>query len=205
MDHAFPCGNLSLDFVGSLRARRDESPIEMLTSPARLDSWFDESGIVDARPGSRPTDVSRAITLREAIYSLVSSRMAGQPYDARSLSVVNDVASEPPVVPQLTGGGRRTEATPSQALSTVARDAIEILGGPDASLLKECSRPGCTQTYLDRSRGGRREWCAMETCGNKMKAAAYRARKREAASLSGGRTASSATPSSTSPTRPSSQ
>ena len=66
----------------------------------------------------------------------------------------------------------------SGALSAVARDAINILGGPEAELLKECSRPGCTQTYLDASRGGRREWGAMETCGNKMKAAAYRARKR---------------------------
>ncbi|WP_332662232.1 CGNR zinc finger domain-containing protein [Aeromicrobium sp.] len=178
MDHAFPCGNLSLDFVGTLRARRDESPTEMLTSPARLDSWFTESGIVDGDTASRPGDVTAAIALREAIYSLVAARMAGAAFDGSALSVVNDAARKPSVIPQLTPGGRRTQATPVQALSTVARDAINILGGPDADLLKECSRPGCTQTYLDTSRGRRREWCAMETCGNKMKAAAYRARKR---------------------------
>jgi len=179
MDHAFPCGNLSLDFVGSLRARRDESPIEMLTSPARLDSWFAESGLVDAPTTSRPADVTAAIALREAIYDLVSARMAGKAYATASLAVVNEAARKPSVVPQLTREGRRTEATPAQALSTVAREAVAILGGPEAALLKECSRPGCTQTYLDTSRGGRREWCAMETCGNKMKAAAYRARKRD--------------------------
>jgi predicted RNA-binding Zn ribbon-like protein len=81
-------------------------------------------------------------------------------------------------VPRLTASGRRTGATPDQALSSIARDAIEVLSGPDAELLKECGRPECTQVYLDRSRGARREWCAMETCGNKMKAAAYRARKK---------------------------
>ena len=179
MDHAFPCGNLSLDFVGTLRARRDTSPTEMLTSAARLDSWFAESGTVDSGTSSRPADVTAAITLREAIYSLVTARMTGKAYAPEALSVVNDSARKPSVIPQLTREGRRTEATSAQALSTVARDAIDILGGPQAALLKECSRPGCTQTYLDASRGGRREWCAMETCGNKMKAAAYRARKRD--------------------------
>jgi len=179
MDHAFPCGSLSLDFVGTLRARRDAAPIEMLTSTDRLDSWFAESGIVDAPTTSRPADVAAATTLREAIYALVSARMAGRAYGKADLALVNEAARKPPVVPQLTRDGRHTEATPAQALSTVARDAIDILGGPEAALLKECSRPGCTQTYLDTSRGGRREWCAMETCGNKMKAAAYRARKRD--------------------------
>ena len=179
MDHAFPCGNLSLDFVGTLRARRDESPIEMLTTPARLDSWFDESGIVDSEITSRRGDVTAAIELREAIYSLVTARMTGKAYDKAALSLVNASARKPSVIPQLTRAGRRTEANPAQALSTVARDAIDILGGPEGALLKECSRPGCTQTYVDTSRGGRREWCAMETCGNKMKAAAYRARKRD--------------------------
>ncbi len=178
MDHAFPCGNLSLDFIGTLRARRDESPTEMLTSPSRLDSWFDESGIVDQAAPSRQTDVRSAVELREAIYALVVARMAGQAYDRTAMTLVNDAARKPSVVPQLTRDGRRTDATAAQALSTVARDAINILGGPEAALLKECSRPGCTQAYLDTSRGGRREWCAMETCGNKMKAAAYRARKR---------------------------
>jgi predicted RNA-binding Zn ribbon-like protein len=178
MDHAFPCGNLSLDFVGTLRARRDTSPIEMLTTAARLDSWFAESGTVEGGTSSRPADVTTAIALREAIYALVTARMSGTAYDQAALSLVNDSARHPSVIPQLTRGGRHTEGTPGQALSTVARDAISILGGPEASLLKECARPGCTQTYLDTSRGGRREWCAMETCGNKMKAAAYRARKR---------------------------
>ncbi|WP_244287435.1 CGNR zinc finger domain-containing protein [Amycolatopsis rubida] len=87
-------------------------------------------------------------------------------------------AARPDAVPQLTRTGRQVRATAAQALSTVAQAAVTILGGPDADLLKECGRPECTQVYLDHSRGSRREWCAMATCGNKMKAAAYRARQR---------------------------
>ena len=179
MDHAFPCGNLALDFVGTLRARRSPAPTEMLTTPARLDSWFEESRLVDGDARSTTADVDDAITLREAIYHLVAARMAEKPYDRSSLAIVNDFARTPSVIPQLSSSGHLTEASASQALSSVARDAVDILGGSRASLLKECSRPECTQTYLDQSRGGRREWCAMETCGNKMKARAYRARQRE--------------------------
>nr|WP_272925142.1 CGNR zinc finger domain-containing protein [Streptomyces sp. SID8377] len=48
-------------------------------------------------------------------------------------------------------------------------------------MLRECARPECTQVYLDHSRGRRREWCAMRTCGNRVKAAAFRARHRTTA------------------------
>jgi len=98
------------------------------------------------------------------------------------MTVLNKAARTPPPTPRLTATGKQTEATPAQALSAVARQAIDILGGPEAALLKECGRPECTQVYLDRSRGFRREWCAMTTCGNRMKAAAYRSRRREHAS-----------------------
>ena len=94
--------------------------------------------------------------------------------------MVNDTACKPAAAPQLTASGRRTDATSQEALSTVARHAVELLSGPDVPLLKECGNPECTRVYIDRSRGGRRQWCAMEPCGNKLKAAAYRARKRQA-------------------------
>ena len=64
-------------------------------------------------------------------------------------------------------------------LAEIARDAVAVLAEPD-SPLKECGRPDCTRIYLDRSRGARRTWCGMEECGNRVKAAAYRARKRGA-------------------------
>jgi predicted RNA-binding Zn ribbon-like protein len=178
MEHAFPCGDPSLDFVGTLRARRNKVPFDMLRSPASLDAWFRESGVADAGTGCRPSDVREAVILREAIYSLVMARMRGENFEEGALALVNRAARTPPAVPQLTPVGRRIEATPAQAMSTVARDAIDMVSGQEAPLLKECANPECTQVYVDHSRGARREWCAMDSCGNKMKAAAYRARKR---------------------------
>jgi predicted RNA-binding Zn ribbon-like protein len=72
----------------------------------------------------------------------------------------------------------RTSGSVDNALATLARETVEIVGGEEAALLRECARPGCTQVYLDRSRGRRREWCAMKTCGNRVKASKFRERHR---------------------------
>lgn len=179
MMHTFKCGAPVLDFVGTLRARRNAVPTEMLISPESLEAWFRESGLVDGDTPCEPSDLREAIALREAVYRLVAATLAGDDYDADALAVVNDMARTPSAVPQLVQrGSRRVEATPGQALSSIARQAVQLLGGPEAALLKECSRGECTQVYLDRSHGSRREWCAMDPCGNRIKAAAYRARKR---------------------------
>lgn len=181
MEHAFPCGTLALDFVGTLRARRNALPREMLGVPASLDAWCRESGLADEVTPATDADLARAVDLREAIYTLVAARLFGEPADQAAVTLLNAVAAPPPVVPRLTPDGRHVTATAAQALSAVARQAVDILGGEEADLLKECGRPECTQVYLDHSRGFRREWCAMRTCGSRMKAAAYRSRKREAA------------------------
>lgn len=178
MLHVFKCGAPMLDFVGTLRARRNATPTEMFTSPESLEAWFHESGLVDGDMPCEPSDVERAVALREAVYLLVAATVAGDEYDADALALVNGTALTPSAVPQLTRQGRRVGATPQQALSSIARQTVRLLGGPEAAFLKECSRPECTQVYLDRSRGGRREWCSMDPCGNRIKAAAYRARNR---------------------------
>ena len=178
MEHAFPCGNAALDFVGTLRARRNAAPLEKLRAPKNLDAWFRESGVSEVDPASAQLDLDKAVALREAVYDLIAARLAGRDYDERALAFVNDAARAPSTVPQLGRDGKYIRASADQALSAVARDAIEILGGPDGALLKECNRPECTQVFIDRSRGFRREWCAMKTCGNRVKGATYRARQR---------------------------
>ncbi|MFH8516875.1 CGNR zinc finger domain-containing protein [Streptomyces gelaticus] len=179
LDHVFVCGNPALDFAATLRARRSVR-FEMLVTPERLRAWYLESGIVDAVFPGDQADVDRAKTVREAVYQLVTARRLGEEYADEALDVLNGAARRPPAAPQLTASGRWTEATPDEALSTVARHAVELLSGPDIPLLKECGNPECTRIYIDRSRGVRRQWCGMESCGNKIKAAAYRARKKGA-------------------------
>lgn len=178
LDHVFVCGHPALDFAATLRARRS-ARFEMFVSPERLNAWYLESGLVDAITPGEEDDVRAATTVREAVYRLVTDRRLGEEFDRQALAVLNAAARKAPATPQLTLAGRHTEATPEQALATVARQAVELLSGPDVPLLKECGNPECTRVYIDRSRGMRRQWCGMESCGNKIKAAAYRARKKD--------------------------
>jgi len=182
--HAFPSGTLALDFVGTRRKRRNDAPVEKLESPGDVDAWLTESGIVDdAEPAATPpaddADLAAGIQLREAIHALMRARMAGDPLPADAVDLVNAAAAEPPLGIRITDDGPRRYGTPRQAYSSLAREAVSIASGADGALLRECGRPECTQIYLDRSRGHRREWCSMATCGNRMKAAAYRARQRD--------------------------
>ena len=177
----FKCDSTSLDFIGTLKSRREEHPIEVLLTPEDAAGWFRESGIVDETLSFSARDLGRARDLRAAVAAVVDAHLAGTPYPTDALETLNDVAGKPAPVPQLTRAGRTISATPERAMSAIARDAIEILTGPTAELIKECSRDGCNQVYVDRSRGGRREWCAMDPCGNRIKAREYRARKAGAA------------------------
>lgn len=178
MIHAFPCGTLALDFVGTLRARRNEEPTEKLASGTDLDAWFLESGLLPDAPSADDGDLGRAVVLREAVYALVWARLHDRPLPGEAVETVNSFAAAPPLTPVLGSDGWSRVGDASQALSQVAREAVEIVGGEQAALLRECGRPECTQVYLDHSRGRRREWCSMATCGSRMKAAAYRARQR---------------------------
>ncbi|PWI15322.1 hypothetical protein DI272_14965 [Streptomyces sp. Act143] len=178
MRHVFPCGTPALDFVGTLQERRTPAPIERIGSPALLDSWFVEAGLLDRRPGSDGSDLRAALELREAIYALLKARLTARPRPVWAVIAVNRQAAGMPVVMRLDAAGTSRSGRAAQALTELAREAVEILAGEEATLLRECGRPDCTHVYLDRSRGRRREWCAMRSCGNRVKAAALRARRR---------------------------
>ena len=170
----FPCGDVSLDFLGTRQRRQDAKPTEFFTSPERVGAWFREAGLTDEAVDFEGLDA--ALALREAVYSLTRSRLDGSAFDVDALDLVNATAAQTPITTTLTASGRRIAAGPSQALSSIARDAISILTAEHV-VLKQCGNEGCTQIYVDHSRAGNRGWCSMEPCGNRIKARAYRARK----------------------------
>ncbi|MGW2200325.1 CGNR zinc finger domain-containing protein, partial [Streptosporangium sp. NPDC001682] len=85
------------------------------------------------------------------------------------------------VVPELAAGGTTAGwASPvraTQALSTLAREMIELLSGPLSGRIRECASDDCPLVFVDSSRPGARRWCAMERCGNRHKLRALRARR----------------------------
>ncbi|KAB2349050.1 CGNR zinc finger domain-containing protein [Actinomadura rudentiformis] len=173
MGFTFVSGDPALDFAGTVRHRRDDRT-DQLATPADLARWTVEAGLLTTAPPADAAGLDTAVALREAIYRLAAG--AGGRHDR---DLVNRHAAAAPVTVGLTADGtvERTGDLPA-ALATLARSAVELLGGPDARDVKECEADPCTRLYLDTSRRRTRRWCDMRECGNRAKAAAFRARHR---------------------------
>jgi predicted RNA-binding Zn ribbon-like protein len=175
----FRSGRLCLDFV-STRGSRGQLDIERLPAPADFERWVREAGLGQL-PQIDEIGLAAALELREAIYALVTSKRSGR---ARAVAGVNRAAARTPLVPQLDETGEVSiwalvDGT-EQVLSTIARDAIDLMSSPMRTRVRECARPDCTILFLDASRPGSRRWCSMEACGNQTKSASLRAKRRAA-------------------------
>jgi predicted RNA-binding Zn ribbon-like protein len=179
-EFSFRSGRPSLDFAATLMFRGGPT-LELLADAGALGRWAVAAGLVDDVPTGPPERRSSAVALREAIYRGAVAALAGRRPALADVDRLNAVAARPPVVVALTLDGTLARSgSAAQILATLARDAIDLLGGDDASRLRQCGRDGCTRLFLDRSRGGSRVWCGMKECGNRVNAAAYRARRRGA-------------------------
>jgi len=170
-------GSAALDLAGTLKWRRS-APEELLAGPDDLRRWLAEAADLPGGLTVDPESFRAAIALREAIYQLAADRLHRRAFQRRSLDLVNRTAARPGLTVQLSDTGTVRSGDLGAVLAELARDAVSVLADP-GSPLKECGRPSCTRIYLDRSRGARRTWCGMDECGNRVKAAAYRARKRD--------------------------
>ncbi|MFD5076219.1 CGNR zinc finger domain-containing protein [Streptomyces sp. NPDC058371] len=175
MNFAFVSGSVALDLVGTVQSRRDD-PLDLLTTSADLSEWTASSGVLDEPAAATGADLAAAVHLREAVYRLMLASADHAPYPAEDCATVNRAADPNPVRTELRPDGTvRHQGTVDAVLSTVARDAIQLLT-ETPELVKECAAPRCTRLYVDRSHRGSRRWCDMTRCGNRAKAAQYRSR-----------------------------
>ncbi|WP_024873955.1 CGNR zinc finger domain-containing protein [Saccharomonospora piscinae] len=176
MRFAFVSGDPALDLTATVLSRRAD-PLDTLTTPADLEQWVAECAELPDHVTAGATDLASALALREALYRLALDRLRSRPFHSGSLAIVNDTAAGPVPTLRLSDDGLRVSGDCRAVLARLARRGITVLADRGACL-KECGRPDCTRLYLDRSRGSRRTWCGMDECGNRVKAAAYRARRR---------------------------
>jgi predicted RNA-binding Zn ribbon-like protein len=173
----FRSGRLCLDLSATFGGRY-RGGLERLGSTEDLRSWLRASGLCPRPATLSERHLAAARELREAIYRLAHPSQKTRAVD---VATVNRWAGLPPLAPKLAADGTATwDGSVEAALSTLARDAIDLLTGPLARRIRECARPDCSILFVDASRPGRRRWCSMERCGNRRKTAAYRKRKRKA-------------------------
>jgi predicted RNA-binding Zn ribbon-like protein len=171
--------DLALDFVATLSERRDDR-VEHLHDGTDVADWLVAAGVLDGAPPTDQDTLPEALALREALFAVVE-RMLDEPGAALpqpELAVLNRAAAAPPPTVVLRPDlSLERSGSWRSGLSAVARDGLALAEPGDAEL-KWCANPTCTHPFLDRSRGHRRRWCEMAGCGDRAKAAAYRARRR---------------------------
>lgn len=176
----FRSGRLCLAFCATI-GERWRRGFERLPAPGDLARWYAEASVADVPVPVTGADLEGARTVREAVYRAAKARIGGQPPAAGDEDIINRAAAAPPPVPRMNRGVvSLTAAGPdpaASALSTVARDAIDLFTSADARRLRECASPECGLLFLDLSRPGRRRWCSSTACGGKARAAAYRQRR----------------------------
>jgi predicted RNA-binding Zn ribbon-like protein len=176
----FVAGRSSLDLVATVGERWRRS-FERLLSPKDLARWFVDAGLLSTPPRVTAKQLGQAHSLREAIYRCSKAAMARTRFPVLDVRLINDWASGPLPAPRLgTSPGEQLWDLPDPVRSTLgvlARDAVDLLGGSDAWRIRTCEAADCALIFVDNSRGGRRRWCSMSMCGNRVKCSAYRRRK----------------------------
>ncbi|MEU4311675.1 CGNR zinc finger domain-containing protein [Nocardia sp. NPDC024068] len=181
VDYVFDPGALCLELLPT-GGPGPYQVYEILHTPADLVSWAGRSRLTPTpRLAVTADEVTAARELRDTLFEVARARSHGETPTARDLDVLNAFAAAPPLTPGLTPAGARTWSPGSGTalLSTVARDAIDLLTGPHSRRIRTCAATDCQLIYVDTSRPGRRRWCSMEHCGNRSKVRAHRARNPE--------------------------
>jgi predicted RNA-binding Zn ribbon-like protein len=177
----FDAGAVCLDFAHT-GGEGAYAVHETLHQPADLATWLAQpplAATVTVPVTAR--ELAAAKALRQAIWEAAHARAAERPIPARVVASINRAAAAPPLVPELTSrataAGWAAPVQATQALSTLAREMIDLLSGPLADRFRECASDNCPLVFVDSSRPNARRWCAMERCGNRNKLRAMRARR----------------------------
>ena len=175
----FRSGRLALDLPATLAGRLRAEPKDLLAVPRDLGRWLVAAGLAPKPPEVSEEELRQARELREALYRLALATARKEGLAARDRTLVNRWAAEPPPAPQLGPSGLTwTRSGVPTLLAALARDGVELLGGPLAPRIRECEGEGCALLFVDTSRSGVRRWCSMLGCGNKAKVAEFRRRRR---------------------------
>jgi predicted RNA-binding Zn ribbon-like protein len=127
----------------------------------------------------------RIARVRGAIRELLVASVEHRPPAQRALADVNRALRFHYVtylVPAPDGMSldHRHEGDPVEgALGRLAESVARELTQGRPERLRVCENPECRWIFVDTSHSGRRKWCDMRTCGNRVKVARHRQRRRE--------------------------
>jgi predicted RNA-binding Zn ribbon-like protein len=192
----FIAGRLCLDFANTVDYRNSPQEVDQLNTCADVIAWAEQAGIVSGaeaqqmkraakNESSAETALRHALTLREAIFEIISAAVNRTPAPEMPVHFLNRTLRD--------AGGQRILTAGKDGFTwkwnapaghlewilwPVAQDAGELLTSDDLARVRECSAEDCGWLFMDRSKNRSRRWCEMRNCGNRDKARRYYERAR---------------------------
>jgi predicted RNA-binding Zn ribbon-like protein len=193
-----PC----LDFINTIdwrlnpEKRRDtlESYSDLLAFALRLNlitielfNWLTQRA--ESTPLFTERSLNDARAFRDALAQLIddlTGKLLSAPHEApspESLAIFDAARHRAHESESLAWNGKQLALAPhpeDEGLDLpwliLVRDAERLLCSDQASRIRICASEGCGWAFLDQSKNGTRRWCSMKLCGNREKAARFKAK-----------------------------
>jgi predicted RNA-binding Zn ribbon-like protein len=192
-------GALCLDFANTL-GDRPRGQDEHLAGFPGLVSFARQAGLLTpaaarrllqeaaGQPRRARRAFQRALALRECLYRVFAALARGGSPARADVTALNEALAQALSRLRLRPHGDGFAWAWSEDAAgdlervwwPVARSAGELLVSAPRPPVRECASATCSWLFLDHSRGGRRRWCDMKTCGNRHKARRHYRRLRGA-------------------------
>ena len=185
---------LALDFVNT-RPLMAGQLAELLPDFAALLRWFQAAGLLEARNvaalgrkwagSARARQVTEAMRQwRERLRKQILSWERGGSLQHSVLNELNALMATHPMRTRIKTNGKKylkelwfEPRVPEDLLAPLAQGAASLFADLDRKRVRKC--PTCVLHFFDTSKKGTRRWCSMPLCGNRLKVAAYAARRRK--------------------------
>jgi predicted RNA-binding Zn ribbon-like protein len=183
-DAHFVGGHPVLDLANTVFDRAHPAPDnDLLKTPSDVLTWCESVGFFERAPAALGdaavddlTDEVRSV--REHAWAVFDAVSRGQPVPTVSLGALLERSGAGVRAGQVRdidadlGHLAADWAAPGAIATALSLLAVHALFTLPAERVRACGR--CGWLFLDSSRGGRRRWCSMSTCGNREKASRHR-------------------------------
>jgi len=185
--------HVALDFLNTCPVQNGEA-VELLTDFDALLRWFQAADLLSSREtaslrqqwgeSARAQHVVEAVRkLRERLIKEVLTRERGGTVHRAALDELNHLMAEHPMLTRLNARGNASTTElwfdprrPEDLFAPLAHSAAMLFADADRNRVRKCGQ--CVLHFYDTSKKGTRRWCSMQLCGNRLKVAAYAARRR---------------------------
>ena len=185
----------ALDFLNTQPVQDGEAR-ELLPHFAGVLRWFQTAGLLGPRDAAglerqwgQSAEARRTVEairgFREKLRKQVLEWEQGHTVHRSAVDEVNRLMTAYPMSTRLKTYGKELSAElyfqprhPEDLFAPLAHAAAMLLANADRDRVRKCDQ--CVLHFVDTSKKGTRRWCSMQLCGNRLKVAAYAARRRSA-------------------------